>query len=196
MIHKGHTWGDDVNLPRVHVEAEVSLEGFLSQIVVTNFAFERFFFHEQMHCVNGKLVITNSTFFSLIKQSNINPRPKYYGKISAGGKINGILAEFIKSALNQNNLKWHSAPANSEIEKITIKWISEFIGYNHKKRGGVLVSGGSVANLMNIAVMRKIKGENFLSKEGIYNNQKMRVYVSKDAHSSICLLYTSPSPRD
>ena len=54
-----------------------------------------------------------------------------------------------------------------------------------KKRGGVLVSGGSVANLMNIAVMRKIKGETFLSKEGIYGNQKMRVYVSGEAHSSI-----------
>ena len=122
---------------------------------------------------------------NLIKHSNFNPSPNYYGYITGGGNQIGILAEFIKSALNQNNLKWHSAPANSEIEKITIEWISEFIGYNHKKRGGVLVSGGSVANLMNIAVMRKIKGENFLSKEGIYNNQKMRVYVSKEAHSSI-----------
>ena len=122
---------------------------------------------------------------NLIKHSNFNPSPNYYGYITGGGNQIGILAEFIKSALNQNNLKWHSAPANTEIEKITIDWISEFIGYNHKKRGGVLVSGGSIANLMNIAVMRKIKGEGFLSKEGVYGNQKMRVYVSEEAHSSI-----------
>ncbi len=122
---------------------------------------------------------------NLIKYSNFNPSPNYYGYITGGGNQIGILGEFIKSALNQNNLKWHSAPANSEIEKITIEWISKFIGYNHKKSGGVLVSGGSVANLMNIAVMRKMKGASNLSKEGIYGNKRMRVYVSQEAHSSI-----------
>ena len=92
--------------------------------------------------------------------------------------------EYIKAALNQNNLKWHSAPANSEIEKIVIKWISEFIGYN-KKCGGVLVSGGSVANLMNIAVMRKVKGGKKIKEKGIYKEKVMRVYVSEEGHSSI-----------
>ena len=70
---------------------------------------------------------------NLIKHSNFNPSPNYYGYITGGGNQVGILGEFIKSALNQNNLKWHSAPANSEIENITIEWISKFIGYNHKE---------------------------------------------------------------
>ena len=52
---------------------------------------------------------------NLIKHSNFNPSPNYYGYITGGGNQFGILAEFIKIALNQNNLKWHSAPANSEI---------------------------------------------------------------------------------
>ena len=122
---------------------------------------------------------------NLIKHSNFNPSPNYYGYITGGGNQVGILGEFIKSALNQNNLKWHSAPANSEIENITIEWISKFIGYNHKESGGVLVSGGSVANLMNIAVMRKMKGNTNLSENGVYGNKIMRVYVSQEAHSSI-----------
>lgn len=121
---------------------------------------------------------------NLINTSNFNPSPNYYGYITGGGNQIGMLAEFIKSALNQNNLKWHSAPANTEIEKIVIKWIAEFIGYNNKC-GGVLVSGGSVANLLNIAVMRKIKGNKKINKKGIYNNKIMRVYVSSEAHSSI-----------
>ena len=49
---------------------------------------------------------------NLIKHSNFNPSPNYYGYITGGGNQIGILAEFIKSALNQNNLKWHSAPAS------------------------------------------------------------------------------------
>ena len=122
---------------------------------------------------------------NLLKNSNFNPSPNYYGYITGGGNQVGILGEFIKSALNQNNLKWHSAPANSEIENITIDWISKFIGYSHKESGGVMVSGGSVANLMNLAVMRKMKGNKNLSKNGVYGNKIMRVYVSQEAHSSI-----------
>ena len=121
---------------------------------------------------------------NLIEASNFNPSPNYYGYITGGGNQIGIIAEYIKAALNQNNLKWHSAPANSEIEKIVIEWISEFIGYN-KKCGGVLVSGGSVANLMNLAVMRKVKGGKKIKEKGIYNEEIMRVYVSEEGHSSI-----------
>ena len=121
---------------------------------------------------------------NLIEASNFNPSPNYYAYITGGGNQIGIIAEYIKAALNQNNLKWHSAPANSEIEKIVIEWISEFIGYN-KKCGGVLVSGGSVANLMNIAVMRKVKGGKKIKEKGIYNEEVMRVYVSEEGHSSI-----------
>ena len=54
----------------------------------------------------------------LLHNSNFNPSPNYYGYITGGGNQIGIIAEFLKSALNQNNLKWHSAPANTEIEKL------------------------------------------------------------------------------
>ena len=112
-------------------------------------------------------------------------KPNYYGYITGGGNQIGVIGELLKSALNQNNLKWHSAPANTEIEKISIEWISKFIGYDHKNSAGVFVSGGSVANLINIAIMRKMKGTNNISENGIYGNQVMRVYVSEEAHSSI-----------
>ena len=121
---------------------------------------------------------------NLLKTSNFNPSPNYYGYITGGGNQIGIISEFLKSALNQNNLKWHSAPGNTEIEKIVIQWIANFIGYP-KNCGGVLVSGGSVANLLNLAVMRKIKGNKNIKIKGIYKSKIMRVYVSDEAHSSI-----------
>ena len=122
---------------------------------------------------------------NLIKYSNFNPSPNYYGYITGSGNQIGILGEFLKGALNQNNLKWHSAPANTEIEKISVEWISKFIGYHNKKSAGVFVSGGSVANLMNIAIMRKMKGSDSIREEGIYKNKIMRIYVSEESHSSI-----------
>lgn len=120
----------------------------------------------------------------VFEQSNYNPSPNYYGYITGGGNQASILAETLKNALNQNNLKWHSAPANSEIEKITIKWICEFIGYP-VDAGGVYVSGGSVANFLNIAVMRKMKSPKDIANEGMYQVQPMTIYASEQGHSSI-----------
>ena len=119
----------------------------------------------------------------LIETSNFNPSPNYYGYITGGGNQIAIIASIFKNALNQNNLKWNSAPGNTEIEKIVVDWIAKFIGY--PLGFGVLVSGGSVGNLMNIAIMRKIKSSNSLAKKGLYQHKIMRVYVSEEAHSSI-----------
>ena len=119
----------------------------------------------------------------LIETSNFNPSPNYYGYITGSGNQIAIIASIFKNALNQNNLKWNSAPGNTEIEKIVVDWIAKFIGY--PLGFGVLVSGGSIGNLMNIAIMRKIKSSNSLNIKGLYQHKIMRVYVSKEAHSSI-----------
>lgn len=116
--------------------------------------------------------------------SNHNISPHYYGYITGGGNQAAILAEVLKNTLNQNNLKWHSAPANSEIEKIVIRWVCEFIGYP-ADAGGVLVSGGSVANFLNLAVMRKIKCPIDVANDGMQNAPIMTVYASEQGHSSI-----------
>lgn len=116
--------------------------------------------------------------------SNFNPSPNYYGYITGGGNQASIIADLLKSSLNQNNLKWHSAPANSEIEKIVIKWICQFIAYPDNA-GGIMVSGGSVANFLNLAVMRKKVCPADIAGEGLYDSPKMTVYVSEQGHSSI-----------
>ena len=38
---------------------------------------------------------------------------------------------------------------------------------------------------MNIAIIRKIKGHDSINKDGIYGSKTMRIYVSKESHSSI-----------
>lgn len=125
-------------------------------------------------------IIRNDIF----RTSNFNPSPNYYGYITGGGNHASIIAELLKSSLNQNNLKWHSAPANSEIEKIVIKWICQFINYP-EDAGGVLVSGGSVANFLNLAVMRKSICKTDIAQDGLYDIPVMTVYVSEQGHSSI-----------
>ena len=147
---------------------------------------------EIQHLFDEALPQTGTEVVKLLEQietvvfetSNFNPSPNYYGYITGGGNQVAILAELLRNALNQNNLKWHSAPANSEIEKIVIKWICQFIGYPENSTG-VLASGGSVGNFLNLAVMRKAMCPVDMAEEGMYSAPKMTVYVSEQGHSSI-----------
>lgn len=116
--------------------------------------------------------------------SNYNPSPNYYGYITGGGNQMAIMVEALRTALNQNNLKWHSAPANSEIEKIVIKWICEFIGFPVGS-SGVLCSGGSVGNFLSMAIMRKAKAPKEMSNDGLFQATPMSIYVSEQGHSSM-----------
>ncbi len=112
-----------------------------------------------------------------------NIGPKYYGYITGGGNQIAVLAEMIKASLNQNNLKWHSSPVSTEMERLVMRWVAEFIGYSTES-AGVLLSGGSVANFNCLAVARKIKGPSGISDDGLYNTKAMTVYVSEEGHSS------------
>lgn len=112
-----------------------------------------------------------------------NIGPKYYGYITGGGNQVAVLAEMIKASINQNNLKWHSSPVSTELEKLVMRWVAEFIGYPTSSPG-VLLSGGSVANFNCLAVARKIKSPVDVAEEGMYGSPPQTVYVSAEGHSS------------
>ncbi|MGK7369794.1 MAG: pyridoxal phosphate-dependent decarboxylase family protein [Candidatus Halalkalibacterium sp. M3_1C_030] len=109
--------------------------------------------------------------------------PKYYGYITGGGNQVAVLAEMIKASLNQNNLKWHSSPVSTEMERLVMRWVAEFIGFPTSS-AGVLLSGGSVANFNCLAVARKIKSPVNVADEGMYGSPPQTVYVSAEGHSS------------
>lgn len=109
--------------------------------------------------------------------------PRYFGYITGGGNQVAVLAEMIKASINQNNLKWHSSPASTEMERLVMRWVAEFTGYPAAS-AGVLLSGGSVANFNCLAVARKVKSPVDVSEEGMYGSRPMTVYVSEEGHSS------------
>lgn len=120
----------------------------------------------------------------IVGASTMNIGPNFYGYITGGGNQIAILADMISTALNQNNLKWHSSPVSTELEIRVMKWICQFIGYPETSMGGIL-DGGSTANFNALAVARKNKAPEELSDEGMYNLKPMTIYVSKQGHSSL-----------
>ena len=127
--------------------------------------------------------IDNFDLLDLVKEKVLdtatgNMGPNMYAYVMAGGTQISIIAEMLSSTINQNPAKWHLAPAVNEIEKRVIQWGSDMIGFGNAI-GGVLVSGGSAANLTGLTVGRNIFFEkkflNYLAKHSIYMDRIMNL---------------------
>lgn len=107
-----------------------------------------------------------------------------YAYVMSGGNQMSTVAELIMSTINQNNTKWHLAPAMAEIEKRVVKWASEMIGFT-PHAGGAMVSGGSEATLAGLTVARNIFFQQLdINKNGLFGQKPFTVYCSKETHSS------------
>ena len=117
--------------------------------------------------------------------ATLNLGPNMYAYVMAGGTQISILAESIVSTINQNVGKWHLAPVMSEMEKQVIQWTNEFIDYP-RDSGGVLVSGGSAANLTALTVAKNVFFEHHSIKEkGLFGLSPFTVYASIETHNCI-----------
>ena len=108
-----------------------------------------------------------------------------YAYVMSGGNQMSTVAELILSTVNQNNAKWHLAPAMTEIEKRVVKWTAEMIDYT-PNAGGAMVSGGSEANLAGLTVARNIFFKKLdIKRNGLFGMKPFTIYCSKETHNCI-----------
>ena len=114
-----------------------------------------------------------------------NLGPNMYAYVMTGGTQMSILAEMLATTINQNVAKWHLSPALSEMEKRVAQWGAEMIGFD-AQGAGVMVSGGSAANLTGLTVARNIFCEKeAVRKKGLYGMAPLIVYASQEVHGCI-----------
>jgi aromatic-L-amino-acid/L-tryptophan decarboxylase len=75
--------------------------------------------------------------------------PRHFAYVNGSGAMVGILADALAAATNTNAGAWKLGPAATEIERQCLRWIAQFIGYP-QDAGGILVSGGTMANFTAI----------------------------------------------
>src|SRR5687768_14923436 len=92
-------------------------------------------------------LLLEQTTERLFRHSLFNGHPRFFGYITASPAPIGMLGDLLASAVNPNVGGWLLSPAATEIESQTVRWIAEFIGYPPAS-GGLLVSGGNMANLV------------------------------------------------
>jgi aromatic-L-amino-acid decarboxylase len=120
----------------------------------------------------------------LFEHSLFNSHPRFYGYISSSAAPIGILADFLSAAVNANVGAWKLSPMATEIEAQVIRWIAQFIGYP-VHCGGLLVSGGNMANFTCFLAARAAKAGWDIRKQGASGGPHLRFYASSEAHTWI-----------
>jgi aromatic-L-amino-acid/L-tryptophan decarboxylase len=80
--------------------------------------------------------------------------PRYFAFIPGCGTWPGALGDFIASVSNIENSSWLDSAGPSQLELVVLDWFKGWIGYP-AEADGVLVSGGSAANMTALACARE-----------------------------------------
>lgn len=108
-----------------------------------------------------------------------------YAYVMSGGNQISTAAELIMSTVNQNNARWHLAPAMAEIEKRVVHWAAEIVDFT-PDAGGAMVSGGSEANLAGLTVARNIFFRQLdIKQNGLFGVKPFTLYCSTETHNCI-----------
>jgi aromatic-L-amino-acid decarboxylase len=102
--------------------------------------------------------------------------PGYMAFIPGEGTWPGALGDFIASALNIDTCWWLGASGPSALELVVLDWFRQWVGYP-EQAAGVLVSGGSAANLTALACARE-------ARMGVMDERAV-IYMSDQTHSSL-----------
>src|SRR6266516_6693787 len=112
---------------------------------------------------------------TIVPFSRQNAHPRMFGYVQSPGTALAAFADLLASTLNANLTVWRSAPAPVELERLTIDWIRQILGFN-AEAGGLFVSGGSMASLAALAAARQTKD---------HSSGRLRMYASSATHFSI-----------
>jgi glutamate/tyrosine decarboxylase-like PLP-dependent enzyme len=120
----------------------------------------------------------------LFDHSLFNGHPRFWGYITSSAAPIGMLGELLATAVNPNVGAFILSPIATMLEKQTLRWIAELIGYP-SNCGGIFVSGGNMANFVGLLAARKSKVNWDVSKVGLRNQSQLIVYCSKGTHTWI-----------
>jgi aromatic-L-amino-acid/L-tryptophan decarboxylase len=133
---------------------------------------------EQRLPVDGEPVGVVLERCSAILAAGRRTAPTFFGYVQSPSSPVGVAADLLAAAADQNVTSWRSAPAATELELVTIRWLGQFIRFSDDAEG-LLLGGGSAANLT--ALLWALRAQ---TSPGV-DRRLLVVYASQEAHFSV-----------
>jgi glutamate/tyrosine decarboxylase-like PLP-dependent enzyme len=113
-----------------------------------------------------------------------NIHPRFWSWVGGTGTATQLVADLVISTMNSAGLGFDEV-ASSHVEIQLLNWLKELLNYP-ADASGLLLSGGSMANLVGLAVARNHTAQNDLRKFGIAKvASRQTFYASSETHSSV-----------
>lgn len=109
--------------------------------------------------------------------------PSFHAYFPGNSSKPSILAEMLTSTLGVQAMIWNTSPSAAELEEQIMEWLKEMMGLP-KNWTGSIQNGASDATLNAILSARE-QATNYTSNTAGLTHNKLRVYCSEQAHSSI-----------
>jgi glutamate/tyrosine decarboxylase-like PLP-dependent enzyme len=104
--------------------------------------------------------------------------PGFLGYVHSPPSPVGVAADLLASAADQNVTGWRSAPAATEVERTTVRWLGALVGFADDATG-LLLGGGSMANLTALLIALRA------ATEPQSDRRLLRAYASEEIHFSV-----------
>jgi aromatic-L-amino-acid decarboxylase len=121
----------------------------------------------------------------IVPNSTQTAHPRFLPYVQPSPNGISAFADALASALNQNCNLWTLSPAANAVEQKVIRWFHELFSFPAGS-GGILTSGGSMANLTALAAARDSHLGGTAREEGLQGvTAPLVLYASDEVHNSI-----------
>ena len=114
--------------------------------------------------------------------SELSGHPRFMAYISGAGTVPGAAADLIAAGLNANVGGWQLAPAATEIELHLTRWFANELFGLPVGAGGLILSGGAMANFVGLKTARDHRAGWDVRAEGLAGHPQLCMYMSTETH--------------
>jgi aromatic-L-amino-acid decarboxylase len=121
----------------------------------------------------------------LLGHSLFNGHPRFMGYITSSAAPLGALADLLAAVVNPNCGSFGLSPIATLIEEQSVRWIADMVGMPSGS-GGILVSGGNMANMVAFWAARAARAGRDVRAEGVVGRGPLlTAYCSEQTHTWI-----------
>jgi aromatic-L-amino-acid decarboxylase len=112
--------------------------------------------------------------------------PSFFAYFATSTSAPGIFGELLSAAFDVKALLWRAAPAATELEEVTLRWLRQMLALP-ESFGGIIYDTASVSSMHALAAARESLNLR-IREDGMSGRADLpllRIYSSEQAHSSI-----------